>query len=133
MLRCFSSRRASLYETFLKERLAAPKRYDRIAGYFQSSLFDLANQELAAIPEVRIVCNTEVNADDVKTVRMAAVAKLIGTLDPLPILIVAPKPLLAQWEEELLQKLQVPSARWEGDGWLTERRGNPKRSSIIAA
>lgn len=336
MLRRFSSRRASLYEKFLKERLASAKRYDRIAGYFQSSLFDLANEELAAIPEVRIVCNTEVNADDVKTVRMAtgarrkeleesllrlawnaghfghqidvhggvaqkrlkilydllaasgkdgrmfeirivpdmefgfvhgkggiiegewgktsfigsandsarawshnyelvweddseesitwvqeefdalwerafplsefivkqigrlsrrvvlehvgdwkekprpepmlaevptvtelfgfwdhqkyfinlafnehlkyqtdpqrgarfllcdgvglgktlqlgALAKLIGTLDPLPILIFAPKPLLAQWQEELLQKLQVPSARWEGGGWLTER------------
>lgn len=45
------------------------------------------------------------NADDVKTVRMATVAKLIGTLDPLPLLIYAPKPLLAQWQEELLQKL----------------------------
>ena len=39
----FRSRRASLYEEFLKERLASAKRYDRIAGYFQSSLFDLAN------------------------------------------------------------------------------------------
>jgi hypothetical protein len=49
------------------------------------------------------------------------VAKLIGTLDPLPILIVAPKPLLEQWQEELLRKLNIPSARWDGDGWITER------------
>lgn len=45
MLRRFSSRRASLYEEFPKERLASAKRYDLIAGYFQSSLLDLANEE----------------------------------------------------------------------------------------
>ena len=33
----------------------------------------------------------------------------------------APKPLLEQWQEELLQKLAIPSARWEGGGWVTER------------
>jgi len=56
-----------------------------------------------------------------KTLQMGALAKLIGTLDPLPILIVAPKPLLTQWQEELLLKLAIPSARWENGGWLTER------------
>jgi hypothetical protein len=336
MLHRYSSRRASLYQEFLKQRLTGARRYHRIAGYFQSSLLELASAELGTIPEVRIVCNTEVNPDDVTTVRMAtgarraeledsllrlvwnaghfthlvdvhgaaaqerlailhtliaasgqgnrifeirlvpdtefgfvhgkggviagdwgrtsfigsandsarawtknyelvweddsevsvtwlqeefdalwdrgfplsefivkqigrlsrrtvlehigawkaaphpepllaevptatelfgfwdhqkyfislafrehlkyqhdthrgarfllgdgvglgktlqlgAVAKLIGTLDPLPILIVAPKPLLEQWQEELLRKLNVPSARWDGDGWVTER------------
>jgi superfamily II DNA or RNA helicase len=71
MLRRYSSRRASLYQEFLKKRLAGAKRYHRIAGYFQSSLLELASEELATIPEVRIVCNTDVNADDVKIVRMA--------------------------------------------------------------
>jgi len=56
-----------------------------------------------------------------KTLQLGALAKLIGTLDSLPILIVAPKPLLAQWQEELLLKLAIPSARWEDGGWLTER------------
>ncbi|MGF1612713.1 MAG: hypothetical protein ACFCVA_02040 [Gammaproteobacteria bacterium] len=56
-----------------------------------------------------------------KTLQLGAVAKLIGTLDALPILILAPKPLLEQWQEELLQKLAIPSARWEGGGWVTER------------
>ena len=56
-----------------------------------------------------------------KTLQLGAIAKLIGTLDDWPILIVAPKPLLAQWQEELLQKLAIPSARWEGGGWVTER------------
>jgi hypothetical protein len=75
MLRRYSSRRASLYQEFLKHRLTGARRYHRIAGYFQSSLLELASAELATIPEVRIVCNTEVNPDDVKTVCMATGAR----------------------------------------------------------
>lgn len=75
MLRRFSSRRAGLYDEFLKPRLAGATRYDRIAGYFQSSLLELANESLADIPRIRIVCNTEVSAEDVKTVRMASGAR----------------------------------------------------------
>lgn len=71
MLQRYSSRRGSLYNEFLQKRLACARRYDRIAGYFQSSLLELAATELADIPQVRIVCNTEVSAEDVKTVRMA--------------------------------------------------------------
>ena len=41
-----------------------------------------------------------------KTLQLGAVAKLIGTLDPLPILILAPKPLLEQWQEELARSLR---------------------------
>lgn len=75
MLSRYSSRRAGLYESFLKKRLTGAKRYRRIAGYFKSSLLELASEELAAIPEVRIVCNTDVNAEDVKIVRMATGAR----------------------------------------------------------
>jgi superfamily II DNA or RNA helicase len=71
MLNRHSSRRSSLYETFLRPRLNGAQRYDRIAGYFQSSLLELANESLAAIPNIRIVCNTEVSADDLRTVHMA--------------------------------------------------------------
>ncbi len=67
----YSSRRGSLYEEFLKKRLQGAHRYDRIAGYFQSSLLELAAEEFVKVPKVRIVCNTAVNPDDVKTVRMA--------------------------------------------------------------
>ena len=71
MVNRYSSRRADLYEEFLKKRLAGARRHHRIAGYFKSSLLELAGEELAAIPEVRIICNTEVSAEDVRTVRMA--------------------------------------------------------------
>lgn len=78
MLRAWSrhsSRRASIYETFLKPRLVGATCYNRIVGYFQSSLLELASESLAAIPRVRILCNTEVAAADVKTVRMATGAR----------------------------------------------------------
>jgi superfamily II DNA or RNA helicase len=71
MLQRFSSRRGSLYNEFLQQRLNGARRYDRIAGYFQSSLLELAATELTDILHVRIICNTEVSAEDVKTVRMA--------------------------------------------------------------
>ncbi|MCF8209764.1 MAG: hypothetical protein K9K38_10215 [Rhodoferax sp.] len=58
MLRRFCSRLAGLYAEFLKPRLTGATHYDRIAGYFQSSLLELANESLADIPHIRIVCNT---------------------------------------------------------------------------
>lgn len=67
----FSSRLHRLYNAFLCERLKGAVTYDRIAGYFQSSLLGLAAEELKAIRQVRIVCNTEVNPADVYAVRQA--------------------------------------------------------------
>jgi hypothetical protein len=67
----FSSRRHRLYDAFLAGCLHKAKSYDRIAGYFQSSLLGLAAAELKAIPSVRIVCNTEVNPADVHAIRQA--------------------------------------------------------------
>jgi superfamily II DNA or RNA helicase len=67
----FSSRLHRLYDTFLSNRLEGAQSYDRIAGYFQSSLLGLAARELKAIKRIRIVCNTEVNPVDVHAVRQA--------------------------------------------------------------
>jgi SNF2 family DNA or RNA helicase len=52
---------------------------------------------------------------------MGGLAKLIGTLDDDPVLIVAPKAVVSQWQEEMIDKLAAPSALWTGRGWLTER------------
>jgi superfamily II DNA or RNA helicase len=75
MLQRYSSRRGSLHKEFLQQKLNGATRYDRIAGYFQSSLLELANEEFSAIKRVRIVCNTDVNPDDLRTVRMATGAR----------------------------------------------------------
>ena len=61
----FSSRRQRLDHAFLRERLSHAISYKRIAGYFRSSIFELVGEEIAAIPDVRILCNSELDAADI--------------------------------------------------------------------
>ena len=61
----FSSRRQRLDHAFLSARLKHAKSYKRIAGYFRSSIFELVGEEIATIPTVQIVCNSELDAADV--------------------------------------------------------------------
>lgn len=61
----FSSRRQRLDHAFLSARLKDAKSYRRIAGYFRSSIFELVGEEIAAIPKVQIVCNSELDTADV--------------------------------------------------------------------
>ena len=61
----FSSRRQRLDHAFLSATLKQAKSYKRIAGYFRSSIFELVGEEIAAIPRVQIVCNSELDAADV--------------------------------------------------------------------
>ncbi len=61
----FSSRRERLDHAFLSKRLKEGLSYKRIAGYFRSSIFELVGEEIAAIPKVQIVCNSELDAADV--------------------------------------------------------------------
>jgi len=61
----FSSRRGRLDHAFLVTRLRDARSYKRIAGYFRSSIFELVGEEIAAIPHVRIICNSELDAADV--------------------------------------------------------------------
>jgi len=57
-----------------------------------------------------------------KTVQLAMAAMLMALDDPDggPILVLAPKPLLQQWQDELMELLLLPSARWNGRGWVDE-------------
>ncbi len=61
----FSSRRQRLDHAFLSKKLAGAKSYRRIAGYFRSSIFELVGEEIAGIPKVQIICNSELDAADV--------------------------------------------------------------------
>lgn len=57
-----------------------------------------------------------------KTVQLAMAALLMALDDPTggPILVLAPKPLLQQWQDELMELLLLPSARWNGRAWVDE-------------
>ena len=61
----FSSRRQRLDHAFLADRLRNAKSYRRIAGYFRSSIFELVGEEIASIPDVRILCNSELDHADI--------------------------------------------------------------------
>jgi len=68
MIRRFSSRRERLDTSFLNDRLKGAHAYDRIAGYFSSSILEVAGENLDQITgTVRMVCNSQLDAMDVKT------------------------------------------------------------------
>ena len=71
----FSSRHQRLDHAFLRDRLKNAKSYKRIAGYFRSSIFELVGEEIANIPTVQIICNSELDVNDIaisKVVRESA-------------------------------------------------------------
>jgi superfamily II DNA or RNA helicase len=70
-IRRFSSRRQRLDHAFLAEKLGNAQSYKRIAGYFRSSIFELVGEEIAAIPDVRIICNSELDAADIAVSKAA--------------------------------------------------------------
>lgn len=61
----YSSRRQKLSETFLNEKLKNAKTYDRIAGYFSSSLLEIAGETIQKVDKIRIICNANLEAADV--------------------------------------------------------------------
>lgn len=76
MLTRYSSRLTRLDRGFLCEKLRNAKSYRRIAGYFRSSLFEIADEVLDGIEKVQIVCNSEVDPEDVKVSRAVRDAAL---------------------------------------------------------
>jgi hypothetical protein len=76
-IRRFSSRTHRLDQTVLLEHLKGARSYKRIAGYFTSSLFEVAGELLDQIPEVKIVCNVDIHPDDLKVAKLRE-AKMVG-------------------------------------------------------
>jgi|GEM_PF-3106042 len=76
MIQRYSSRRSPLKD-FLAPRLQGARRYDRIAGFFSSSLLEVTGEALERMePEggetcVRVLCNSSLNPLDVQTARAA--------------------------------------------------------------
>ena len=55
-----------------------------------------------------------------KTIQLAMSAKLMALYGDKPVLIIVPKTLTYQWQEELKTLLDMPSAVWTGRGWMDE-------------
>ncbi|MBN1991942.1 MAG: helicase SNF2 [Anaerolineae bacterium] len=75
VVRRFSSRRQRLDHSFLSPRLKGAQQYDRIAGYFSSSLLELVGEELETVTgKIRVVCNSDLHPQDVRTAKAAQMA-----------------------------------------------------------
>ncbi len=71
----FSSRRQRLDSSFLTPRLQGALGYDRIAGYFSSSLLEVAGESLeTVVGPIRMVCNSAIDPKDLITARSAQTA-----------------------------------------------------------
>ena len=69
----FSSRRQQLDRTFLCDRLQNAQSYDRIAGYFSSSMLEVAGEAIDSMTGmVRVICNSDLNVRDVEAAKSAA-------------------------------------------------------------
>jgi ERCC4-related helicase len=70
MIHRFSSRINNLGETFFKSALENAVSYDRIAGYFSSSIIEIAGESIEKMTgTVRIICNSQLQAEDVKFIK----------------------------------------------------------------
>lgn len=72
MIYRYSSRLKKLDVSFLNEKLKGAISYDRIAGYFSSSILEIAGEAIEEIQGcVRVVCNAEMQREDVVTASTA--------------------------------------------------------------
>ena len=75
MIKRHSSRRNRLDHAVLKQRLEGAVSYDRIAGYFRSSLFEVAGEAISKVTgTVRIICNSDIDPQDMITAAAAQAA-----------------------------------------------------------
>jgi len=80
----FSSRRGRLDQVFLSGKLKDARSYKRIAGYFRSSIFELVGEEIAAIPLVQIVCNSDLDVLDIAASKLARESALKERWNEMP-------------------------------------------------
>ena len=55
-----------------------------------------------------------------KTIQLAMAAELMALIGSKPVLVLAPKALVWQWQDELSGLLDLPSAVWTGKQWVDE-------------
>ena len=75
MMRRYSSRRTQLGQAVLNKQLDGAVSYNRIAGYFRSSLFEVAGEAITKVEgPVKIICNSEIDSQDLSTAVAAQAA-----------------------------------------------------------
>lgn len=75
MINRFSSRQQQLGDSYISKRLKNAKSYDRIAGFFRSSMLEIAGEAIESMDGiVRVVCNSDLDERDVVTAKSAQLA-----------------------------------------------------------
>lgn len=76
MVNRYSSRLQKLDEAFLNKKLVNAKNYDRIAGYFCSSILEVAGECIEKVEgTVRVICNSGISKEDVEVANYAQCVK----------------------------------------------------------
>jgi len=71
-IRRYTSRTQRLDQSFLTARLNGAHAYDRIAGYFRSSILEVAGEAIERLSGVtRVICNSDLSPADVQTAKAA--------------------------------------------------------------
>ena len=71
----YSSRRKGLDKDFINQKLQGAVSYDRIAGFFRSSILEVAGEALEKLDgTIRVVCNSDLSVQDVETAKAARTA-----------------------------------------------------------
>lgn len=65
-----------------------------------------------------------------KTIQLAISAQLMALAGTLPVLILTPKSLMWQWQDELKSLLDLPCAVWDGRRWVDEEGNEGPLESI---
>ena len=85
MFNKYSSRRQRLDASFLNTRLKGAKSYDRIAGYFSSSILEVIGEALEEINgHIRVICNSGLQKEDIAVAKAAQAAMRREWCDSLP-------------------------------------------------
>ncbi|MEH7076211.1 phospholipase D-like domain-containing anti-phage protein [Neobacillus drentensis] len=72
MIQRYSTRREAISASLLTNRLQNAKSYNRIAGYFSSSILEVAGEALEKMEgKTRVICNSGLDIKDVETARLA--------------------------------------------------------------
>ncbi|MFH1897795.1 MAG: phospholipase D-like domain-containing protein [Candidatus Desantisbacteria bacterium] len=75
MIARYSSRATRLDKQFLNDKLHNAQSYDRIAGYFSSSVLEITGEAIESISgKVRLICNSQIEKEDCETATAAAAA-----------------------------------------------------------
>ncbi|CAM4444482.1 helicase-related protein [Deinococcus marmoris] len=67
----FSARLGRIDQSFLIPRLTGAVQYDRISGYFTSSVLHLLREPFDSVKRIRMICNSDLNPADVAIAQLA--------------------------------------------------------------